>query len=143
VITIFDSTMKIIQANDYQLEVGSLIESSFSDLLSKRYAKSKKVIIVDENTREFCLEYLITNFDELKGAEVMQLPVGEENKQIDIALSVWEGLTDYGVSRHDLIINLGGGMITDIGGFIASCFKRGLDFINIPTSLLGKRKRAS
>jgi len=130
VITIFDSTMKIIQANDYQLEVGSLIESSFSDLLSKRYAKSKKVIIVDENTREFCLEYLITNFDELKGAEVMQLPVGEENKQIDIALSVWEGLTDYGVSRHDLIINLGGGMITDIGGFIASCFNISLFLIH-------------
>ena len=129
--------MKIIKANDYELEVGSLVESSFSDLLSKRYSKSKKVIIVDENSHEYCLEYLITNFDELRESEVIQLPSGEENKQIDIVISVWEALTEYGISRYDLIINLGGGMVTDIGGFIASSFKRGLDFINIPTTLLG------
>ena len=128
--------MKYIDAIDYKLEIGSLEESSFSQLLES-YVNRKKVIIVDDNTHEHCLPYLITTFQELSDAEVILLPEGEENKQMSIAYSVWEALTDYTVSRNDLIINLGGGMITDLGGFIASCYKRGCDFINIPTSLLG------
>ncbi len=128
--------MKYIEAQNYKLEIGSLVNSSLSELLKSSYAKSKKVIIVDENTKEYCLDALITNFDDLKEAEVILLPVGEENKQLFIVQNVWEALTEYGVGRHDLIINLGGGVITDMGGFIASCYKRGCDFINIPTSLL-------
>lgn len=112
------------------------MKSSLSELLNSSYTTSKKVIIVDENTNEHCLDALITNFEELKEAEIILLPVGEENKQLFIAQNVWEALTEYGVGRHDLIINLGGGVITDMGGFIASCYKRGCDFINIPTSLL-------
>ncbi|HIP32183.1 MAG TPA: 3-dehydroquinate synthase [Crocinitomicaceae bacterium] len=127
--------MKYIDAIDYQLEIGRLEESSFPTLLQS-YSKSKKVIIVDENTHDNCLSYLITTFDDLAEAEVILLPAGEENKQMSIAFSVWEALTEYQVGRNDLIINLGGGMITDMGGFIASCYKRGCDFINIPTSLL-------
>lgn len=128
--------MHLIDTNGYSLEVGSLLESSFDELLTNNYANSNKVIIVDENTREYCLSYLITNFDALSEAEVIMLPAGEESKQISLVNSVWEALTDYGVTRFDLIINLGGGVITDMGGFIASCYKRGCDFINIPTSLL-------
>ena len=128
--------MKYIDAIDYRLEIGSLNESSFERLLQE-YESCKKVIIVDENTHENCLSFLITSFEELARAEVILLPAGEENKQMEIAYSVWEALTDYQISRSDLIINLGGGVITDMGGFIASCYKRGCDFINIPTSLLG------
>ncbi|MBL1279626.1 MAG: 3-dehydroquinate synthase [Fluviicola sp.] len=128
--------MKYIDAREYKLEIGNLEESSFASLL-KSYDSCKKVIIVDENTHEHCLPYLITTFSELAEAEVILLPDGEENKQMSIAFNVWEALTEYGVSRSDLIINLGGGMITDMGGFIASCYKRGCDFVNIPTSLLG------
>lgn len=128
--------MKFINANDYKLEIGNLEESSFSTLLES-YNGHKKVIIVDENTHEHCLSYLITTFENLAEAEVIMLPPGEENKQMTIAFSVWEALTEYQVSRSDLIINLGGGLITDMGGFIASCYKRGCDFVNIPTSLLG------
>ncbi len=129
--------MKYIEAQNYKLEIGSLVDSSLSEVLTNSYSKSKKVIIVDENTNANCLDALITNFEELKDAEVILLPVGEENKQLFIAQNVWEALTEYGIGRHDLIINLGGGVITDMGGFIASCYKRGCDFINIPTSLLG------
>ena len=128
--------MHRIETNGYSLEVGSLLDASFSELLSSKYVESKKIIIVDENTREYCLNYLITNFDELSEAEVIMLPAGEDSKQISLTYSVWEALTEYGVTRYDLIINLGGGVITDMGGFIASCYKRGCDFINIPTSLL-------
>ena len=129
--------MKRIDAQGYKLEVGSLVDSSLTELLAQKYALSKKIILVDENTYEFCLDALITNFEALKDAEVIVVPEGEENKQLSIAQNVWEALTDYRVGRHDLIINLGGGVITDMGGFIASCYKRGVDFIHIPTSLLG------
>ncbi len=128
--------MKSIDAQGYKLEVGSLLDSSLEKLLTEKYATSKKIILVDDNTYEFCLDALITNFEALKEAEVIILPVGEENKQLSIAQNVWEALTDYRVGRHDVIINLGGGLVTDMGGFIASCYKRGCDFINIPTSLL-------
>lgn len=127
--------MKSIDAGDYKVELGGLPQSSLEQLLSN-YDLAKKVIIVDENTHEHCLSYLITTFEALSEAEVILLPEGEDNKQLEVAFSVWEALTEYGIGRHDLIINLGGGMITDMGGFIASCYKRGCAFINIPTSLL-------
>lgn len=129
--------MKYIDAQSYKLEIGSIVNSSLDSLLKNKYSTSKKIVIVDENTNEYCLSALITNFDSLKEAEIVILPIGEENKQLFIVQNVWEALTEYGIGRHDLIINLGGGMITDMGGFIASCYKRGCDFINIPTSLLG------
>ena len=129
--------MKYIQSNNCKLEVGSIEKSSFNSILKETYTSSKCVIIVDENTKENCLEYLITSFEPLHGAEVIVLPVGEENKDLEIAVNVWEALTEYGITRYDLIINLGGGLVTDMGGFIASCYKRGCDYINIPTTLLG------
>lgn len=127
--------MQIIQANSYNIEIGNLTESSFAKLLIE-YVDAKKLILVDENTQEHCLSFLITTFDELSDAEIVVLPAGEENKQLGIVGNVWEMLTEYGITRHDLLINLGGGMISDMGGFIASCYKRGFPFVNIPTSLL-------
>jgi len=115
----------------------SLAESPLQQLLDTEFVHSKKVIIVDENTNEFCLEYLLTSITGLEDAEVMMLPAGEENKVLEICFQVWEALTEYGIGRKDLIINLGGGVVTDTGGFIAAVFKRGVPFLHIPTSLLG------
>ena len=128
--------MKYIDTHNCRLEIGDITDSSLEEKLATQYGNAKKVIIVDENTHVNCLEYMLTNFTGLNEAEVILLPAGEDNKQLSIVGSVWEALTEYGVSRYDVIINLGGGMITDLGGFIASCYKRGLDFINIPTTLL-------
>lgn len=120
------------------IEIGSIIESNFQKILTTEYAQSKKVILVDENTHDECLEYLITSFpDELTDAEVMLLPAGEENKVMEVCFQIWEALSEYKIGRKDVIINLGGGVITDLGGFIASIYKRGVDVINIPTSYLG------
>ncbi len=129
--------MNLFTSKDFVIEIGSILDSSLNDLLLKTYSQSKVVIIVDENTHDYCLEYLLTSFDSLKEAEVMLLPVGEENKVMEVCFQVWQALTDYQVGRKDLIINLGGGVVTDMGGFIASIYKRGIDFIHIPTSLLG------
>ena len=128
--------MRQIQAENYSIEIGSLVDSSFQDVLIGRYKDSNKVILVDENTHDCCLEYLLTNFEELKDAEVMLLPVGEENKVMEVCFQVFEALSEYQIGRKDLVINLGGGVVSDMGGFIASIYKRGIDFINIPTSLL-------
>jgi 3-dehydroquinate synthase len=123
--------------NNEQIEFGSILSSSFEALIDVRYEKSKKIIIVDENTHDNCLEYLLTSFDQLKDAEVMLLPAGEENKVMEVCFQVWNALSEYRIGRKDLIINLGGGLVTDMGGFMASVYKRGVDFIHIPTSLLG------
>lgn len=116
-------------------EFGPLATTSFPKLL-EHYRNAKKIILVDENTHEHCLEALLTQFDELTDAEVFILPCGEENKVLEVCFQVWEAWSEYRVGRHDLVINLGGGVVTDMGGFMASVFKRGVHFVNIPTSLL-------
>ena len=61
---------------------------------------------------------------------------GEENKHLYTCLKLWKDLSDLGADRHVLLINLGGGVVTDLGGFVACTYKRGIDFVNIPTTLL-------
>lgn len=97
---------------------------------------SNIIILVDSNTHKFCLPHFLPELFTNAAIEVIEIPAGEENKTIEIAVQVWETLAEINASRKSLMINLGGGMVTDIGGFIASTFKRGIDFINIPTSLL-------
>lgn len=129
--------MKKLSYNQTPIEIGSIVSGSFQHYLNENYQHSKKVLIVDENTHDFCLEFMITSFPELADAEIMLIPNGEENKVLEVCYQIWEALREYEINRNDIIINLGGGVITDLGGFIASVFKRGIPFVNIPTSLLG------
>lgn len=92
-------------------------------------------ILADEKTARHCLPQ-IEHFDYLNGAETIVTGQGEENKSIGTLTEIWHHLSRHGATRHSLLINLGGGMVTDIGGFAAATFKRGIDFINIPTTLL-------
>lgn len=93
-------------------------------------------IICDDNTSRDCLPVLLFNCEALLSAEIIELESGEENKTIDTCTGAWSALQELGADRRSLVINLGGGVITDMGGFIASTYKRGIDFVNIPTSLL-------
>ena len=125
--------------NDSVISFGALAESGFPQLLSsEKFKNSKKIILTDENVSSHWIEFLITSFEALHKAEIIVLPAGEENKDLQVSLQVWEALSEYKVNRTDLIINFGGGVITDMGGFIASTFKRGLSFVNIPTTLLSQ-----
>lgn len=124
-----------IQTVGYTIELGSLETATFQSLLDE-FSGAKKLILVDENTHDYCLEYLLTGFAGLQDAEIMLLPAGEENKVMEVCFQVWEAMSEYRVERNDLVINLGGGVVTDMGGFIASVFKRGVTFVNVPTSLL-------
>ena len=93
-------------------------------------------IIMDENSTKHCFP-AISSIKSLSSAKIIEIPAGDDNKNIDTLVSIWKYLSENGATRKSLIINLGGGMITDLGGFAASTFKRGMDYINIPTTLLG------
>ena len=129
---------KTIQHQSSKILFGTNLEDNLNEVLNSEYSGRKKIIITDDNVFDIWVENLITSVGELNGAEIIQLPAGEENKTIEMSFQVWETLTDYKIGRGDVIINFGGGVITDMGGFIASTYKRGIDFINIPTTLLAQ-----
>ena len=95
----------------------------------------KLFVLTDTTTQELCLP-VIKNFYSLKHMQIITIPASDSHKDIESLMMVWKGLQEGGASRHSCMINLGGGMVTDLGGFAASTFKRGINFINIPTTLL-------
>lgn len=105
-----------------------------SFLKEKNY--SKLFFIVDSNTNTHCLPIFLSLTATDIPIEIIEIEPGEINKNIETCIELWRVLTDLGADRKSLIINLGGGVITDLGGFVASAYKRGVDFINVPTSLL-------
>ena len=95
----------------------------------------KLFVLTDTTTQEMCLPVL-QKFYCMKEAKVITIPASDSHKDIESLMMVWKGLQEGGASRHSCMINLGGGMVTALGGFAASTFKRGINFINIPTTLL-------
>ena len=93
-------------------------------------------VLTDENTQKFCLP-LVLQSEKLKDCHVICIPSGDENKNVDSAVAIWKYLSENGATRKSLMVNLGGGVVTDIGGFTASTFKRGMRYINVSTTLLG------
>lgn len=107
-----------------------------NNLLSeKKY--SKIFVLTDSNTNEYCSATFLAELATEIEIEVIEIEAGEEHKTIDTCSEIWKILLELGADRKSLIIGLGGGVITDITGFVASVFKRGIDFVNVPTSLLG------
>lgn len=92
-------------------------------------------VLTDETTQQLCWPK-IKNFKALKDCTPIIIKATDTHKNLDTLSQVWQALSSGGATRHSLMINLGGGMVTDLGGFAASTFKRGIDFINIPTTLL-------
>ena len=92
-------------------------------------------ILTDEKTAQACLP-VIQRYRCLRNARHITVPQGDTNKDLQSLTTIWQYLSENGATRHSLLINLGGGMITDLGGFAAATFKRGIDIINIPTTLL-------
>jgi 3-dehydroquinate synthase len=97
---------------------------------------SKLFIIVDQNTLKYCYPDFCSKIETKLDIEIIQIEDGEINKNIDTCLGVWNALSELNADRKCLIINLGGGVVTDLGGFVASTYKRGVNYINVPTSLL-------
>lgn len=127
--------MPTIKSTTYNIHVEHASFDALNKFLSKK-EYTKYIIICDENTSQYCLSNLLFGCEALTTAEIIELESGEINKTIETCVQVWGALTDIGADKKSLIVNLGGGVISDLGGFVASTFKRGIDFINIPTTLL-------
>lgn len=97
---------------------------------------SEIFLLTDEHSYRYCYPE-IRDLKCLKDCHLITIPAGDENKNIESAVTIWKYLSEHGADRKSLFVNLGGGMITDIGGFAASAFKRGIRYINVPTTLLG------
>ena len=127
--------MQTIQANNYPIYFNEKgYEALNLHLKENKY--SNLFIIVDSNTNEFCLPNFLPFLETELTIEIIEFEAGEQNKNIETCVQIWNVLTELGADRKSLVINLGGGVVTDLGGFVASTFKRGVDFIHIPTTLL-------
>jgi 3-dehydroquinate synthase len=90
-------------------------------------------ILADENTAKFCVPRLEGLIEK---SHLIVVGAGEQHKNLDSCQAIWSNLIDHNADRHSLMINVGGGMICDLGGFAASCFQRGIRFAHIPTTVL-------
>ncbi|MFD1552039.1 3-dehydroquinate synthase [Putridiphycobacter roseus] len=127
-----------MQTDKNAIYFGTESNEAIQEFLEKNYKQSKKIILTDDKVFGIWIENFITSIPALNDAEIIQIPEGEASKCMEIVVQVIETLSDYKISRADLLINFGGGMVSDIGGFIAAIYKRGIDFINIPTTLLSQ-----
>ena len=125
-----------IKSDDYSVFVGDVLAKA-DEHITKCYTSCHKVILVDENTAKYCLSK-IQGLASLQNAEVLQIQSGEEHKTIETTSRIWKHLSSNKVNRKALFVNVGGGVILDMGGFSASTYKRGIDFINFPTTLLSQ-----
>lgn len=127
--------MQILELENYNIYVGNDTWTVLNDQVRDgKYAKI--VVIVDTNTNEHCLPLFDENVD--FEYQIIQIEAGEIHKNIDTCQFIWSEMMSHQLSRSGLVINLGGGVIGDMGGFCASTFKRGLDFIQMPTTLLSQ-----
>ncbi|MBT3749672.1 MAG: iron-containing alcohol dehydrogenase, partial [Bacteroidetes bacterium] len=103
--------------------------------ICRDFPSDKIFVLLDQNTSENCrkrLELLST----VPEQNVIIIQDGESNKNLDQVQAVWQFLGEQMADRKSLLVNVGGGMLTDLGGFAASTYKRGIQFINVPTTLL-------
>jgi len=97
---------------------------------------SSVFILTDENTALHCLPVFQKKYPQFAKAEIIEVKVGEEHKTITTVEKIWKQMSSHS-DRYSVLINLGGGIITDMGGYAAATLKRGISFINVPTTLLG------
>ena len=116
----------VIISKDIQAELSAAISAVSPDRL---------FVLADTTTARVCWP-VVKDFPCLAEAQLITIGASDEAKTLETLASVWTALGEGGATRHSMLINLGGGMVTDLGGFAASTFKRGIDFVNIPTTLL-------
>ena len=125
--------MKEINTKTYKIAFGQSGYSILNSLIENNNY-SKVSVLVDDNTEKFCLDVFKQIIN--KEISIIKISSGEEFKNLGTVTKIWNEMTTQNLDRNSLLINLGGGVITDMGGFAANTFKRGIDFINIPTTLL-------
>jgi 3-dehydroquinate synthase len=127
--------MQTIQANGYPIFFSKTGYEALNEILfEEKY--SSIFVLVDSQSNEYCLPQFLPYLATEIPIEIIEFESGESSKNIETCVQIWEALTELGADRKSLIVNLGGGVVTDLGGFVASTFKRGIDFIHVPTTLL-------
>ncbi len=99
---------------------------------------SRVFFLVDENTHEHCLIPLLQELAEIGETEILEVESGEESKSVEVLVQLWMALSELNADRHTLLVNLGGGVISDLGGFLAGTYLRGISFVNFPTTILSQ-----
>ena len=120
--------------NQQNVVIAENLERSLNEAI-EACEHDKVFILAEETTRNCCLP-VVEGFAALRGAKRITIGATDTHKTLESLAHVWEELGAGGGTRHSLLINIGGGMVTDLGGFAASTFKRGINYINIPTTLL-------
>src|ERR1700710_574810 len=128
--------MDTIQSNNYQIFFDDSINELIKFIRKGNY--SSFYILTDENTGVHCLPAITAHLTDADNFDIIEINAGEESKDIDFCIGIWKTLIDFGADRKSLLINLGGGVISDMGGFAASTYKRGIDFVHVPTTLLSQ-----
>lgn len=126
-----------VKSTGYSIHIGTGALSQLNEYLDNKKISSQ-FILVDENSLQHCLPELMANVPRLAGAEIIEIESGEENKTVQISEQIWKVLANFNADRHALMVNLGGGVISDIGGFVAATYKRGIRSVNVPTTLLAQ-----
>ena len=122
-----ENTSKVIITNNLNEDLSNILSNIDYD---------KLFLLVDNNTEKQCLPLLSNNIR--SNANIIVIEAGEDKKNIETIVSIWNQLDSMDAKRNSIFINLGGGVISDLGGFAASCYKRGIKYINIPTTLLAQ-----
>ncbi len=128
--------MDIIHNTDYPVYFTDTLQQ-LADFIEQGHY-SKFFVLTDETGSQHCLPLLEPYLDKFSSYDLIEIAAGEENKNIDFCIGIWKMLVDFEADRHALLINLGGGVVTDMGGFAASTYKRGIDFVQVPTTLLSQ-----
>ena len=127
--------MQALQSNNCQI----VFQDSGMEQLNRSIQEGKYAslfILVDQNTKRDCLPHFLKKLQVSQVPEVLVMEPGEEHKNLSTCQNLWEALSEKQGDRKSALINLGGGVVTDLGGFVAACFKRGIAFYNVPTTLL-------
>ena len=127
--------MKTLQLKSYPIYVGNVYEQMLLHFRKGNY--SQIIFLVDENTRRYCLPR-VQELLSLRSPTFIEVKSGEAYKSLATCTKIWQRLLDLNADRRSLLVNLGGGVIGDMGGFCASTFKRGMSFIQVPTTLLSQ-----
>jgi len=134
---------KVNGTAEWIILTGDSVFAGLNEFLSKNFSDPGHIfILVDENTKQFCLPVLLSNKPCLQHSIILETKSGEQSKSPETLFYLWNSLIEKHADRHSLLINLGGGVISDLGGFLASTFKRGISFINIPTTLMSQTDAA-
>lgn len=128
--------METINSIDYPVYFEDTLSQLAAFIAAGNY--SRCFVLTDEHTGVHCLPLLQSYLGEADNYDIIEVNAGEESKTIEFCEGIWSTLIDFGADRHSLMINLGGGVIGDMGGFAASVFKRGMDFVQVPTTLLSQ-----